>query len=637
MPKRALYLLQWSKPAQAYELSGDESSVLFEITSESPAWFAWLHSISSFAFRSRSGAHYTVRKEHVQRNGPYWYGYRSFHRRTVKRYVGRTTDVSLTRLEEVAEHFTDTIPSHIALSAPPSSPSPSAPLLVSRLHPPRLPLVLVERPHLFAKLDAWRSHKLTLLWAPAGFGKTTLVNSWQSKRKDRRNVSHIAWVSLEAKDNDPTHFWRSLMNACRAWQQEIGETALARLQQFSVLQPPLVSAPLELPLMLFLNDLANRVSDGILILDDYHEIVDPRVHETLAFFIEHLPAQLHVMILTRSEPPLPLVQWRVHGDIQEISRTDLRFSPEETAIFLQDATASALSEPTITQLDALLEGWVAGLRLLVLAGQMMPGGVEHHLALLNERQPLDSFRRQLLDYFVSEVLGAQPEPLQLFLLQTSELPRLTGPLCDMVTDRQNSTALLETTERAGLFLEALDEAEPWYRYSSLWASAMRVEARRRLGEEALCAVSRRASLWYEQHALAAEAIEAALRAHDVERVGLLIERFGASGQRYELQTLRGWLEQIPDAVLHAHPALCLYAAITLQFQGEQAPAPQTVKGRIEELLHRAEEGWRSLGKLTWVGVIFAFRAPRFTSWAVSSGGSGACHESTGFAPSRRLR
>lgn len=608
MSKRVCSLVQWSEPAHAYELVGSQSSVPSSITLESPTWFAWLESISSFAFRSRSGVYYTVRKEQIQRNGPYWYGYRSLHGRTVKRYVGRTAALSLARLEEVALRFTDTVPSHIALSSQPSSLSPSAPLLASRFQPPRLPLVLVERSCLFAKLNGWRSQKLTLLWAPAGFGKTTLVNSWQRRQKDHRNVSHVAWVSLDAKDNDPVRFWRSIISACQTWQQGIGETALARLQKVSVLQPPLASAPLELPLALFLNDLANRAGESIVILDDYHAIVEARVHQTLTFFIEHLPAHVHVMILTRSEPPLPLVQWRAQGDIQELSRADLRFSPEETAIFLQHTTTSALSEQTITQLDTLLEGWAAGLRLLVLAGQMTQDGVEHHLALLHDRQRPDSFRHQLLDYFVSEVFHAQPEALQLFLLQISELPRLTGSLCDKVTDRQNSAALLETLERAGLFLEALDGEEPWYRSSSLFAKAMRVEARGRLGEEVLRAILRRASRWYEQHSLAGEAIEAALRAQDVERAGMLIERFGASGLRYDLQMLRAWLEQLPDAVLDAHPALCFYAAIALQFQGEQAPPPQTVTGRINALLQRAEEGWRSRGKLPWTGVVFALRA-----------------------------
>lgn len=608
MSRRVHSLVQWSEPAHTYELLGSQDSVPGSITLESPAWFAWLESISSFAFRSRSGVYYTVRKEQVRRNGPYWYGYRSLHGRTVKRYVGRTAALSLTRLEEVAERFTAPVPSRIVLSSPPSSLSPSAPLLVSRFQPPRLPLVLVERSRLFARLDSWRSQKLTVLWAPAGFGKTTLVNSWQRQQKDRRNVSHVAWVSLEVNDNDPAHFWRSIISACQSWQPGMGETALARLQQVSLLQPPLASASLELPLTLFLNDLAKQADESIVILDDYQAIVDARVHQSLIFFIEHLPAHVHVMLLTRSEPSLPLVQWRVQGAIQELTRADLRFSLEETALFLQHTTASAFSEQTIARLDTLLEGWIAGLRLLVLAGQMTRHGVEAHLALLHDRQRPDSLRHHLLNYFVSEVLHAQPEALQLFLLQISELPRLTGPLCDEVTGRQNSAALLETLERAGLFLDVLDEAEPWYRSSSLFAEAIRVEARERLGEEMLRDLSRRASRWYEQHALAGEAIEAALCARDVERAGVLIERFGASGLRYDLLMLRGWLEQLPDAVLDAHPALCFYAALALQFQEEPAPPPPTVTGRIHALLQRAEEGWRSRGKLSWVGLVFAFRA-----------------------------
>lgn len=294
--------------------------------------------------------------------------------------------------------------------------------------------------------------------------------------------------------------------------------------------------------------------------------------------------------------------------MQEFSPADLRFSTLETATFLQHITGSAPSEQTIAHLETLLQGWPAGLRLLSLAGHMTPENVERYLTTLHGWQYLDSYRRQLLDYFVGEVLTTQPEPLQLFLLQTSELPLLTGPLCDAVTGRQQSAALLETLERAGLFLEALDETEPWYRYHSLWASAMRLEARRRLGEEALHTVAQQASHWYEQHARPGEAIEAAFCAQDTERAAQLIERFGASGQRYELHTLRGWLEQIPDAVVKAHPALCLYAALTLRFQDGQIPPSHKEKGRIEALLQKAENAWRYLGKQSWVGMIFAFRA-----------------------------
>ncbi|GHO65155.1 helix-turn-helix transcriptional regulator [Ktedonobacter sp. SOSP1-52] len=606
MPKRVIYLVHWSQEAQTYELSDGNSTLLYDLTAERPTWLAWLEDISSFAFRSRSGVHYTVRKERVQRNGPYWYGYRSCQGKTIKRYLGRMTDLSPAHLEDVAQRFTQAISSRVVDSTQPSSTPLSSPLLMSRFHPPRLPLALVERSHLFAKLDAWRSHQLTLVWAPAGFGKTTLVNSWLAERQAHRAIARTAWVSLEKNDNGPIHFWCSLIRACQTWHKEIGETALAHLR--STLQPPFASVPLRTILTTFLNDLATQEGPGILVLDEYHVITDSRLHEAMAFFLEHLPPQLHVVILTRSEPPFPLARWRAQGSMQEFAPADLRFSTLETATFLQHITGSAPSEQTIAHLETLLQGWPAGLRLLSLTGHMMPERVERYLTTLHGWQYLDSYRRQLLDYFVGEILTTQPEPLQRFLLQTSELPLLTGPLCDAVTGRQQSASLLETLERAGLFLEALDEAEAWYRYHSLWASAMRLEARRRLGEEALHTVAQQASHWYEQHARPGEAIEAALCSQDTERATQLIERFGASGQRYELHTLRGWLEQIPDAVVKAHPTLCLYAALTLQFQDGQIPPSHKEKEHIEALLQRAEDAWRQLGKLSWVGMIFAFRA-----------------------------
>ncbi|HEY4385296.1 MAG TPA: LuxR C-terminal-related transcriptional regulator, partial [Ktedonobacteraceae bacterium] len=547
----------------------------------------------------RSGTHYTARKETVQQRGAYWYAYCSLHGRTLKRYLGRTADLSIARLEEIAGRFAEK-------PTQPFSSSQPSPLLISRLHPPRLPQALVERPHLLAGLDAWRSHKLTLLWAPAGFGKTTLVTSWLTELQAHQTIANMAWVSLDTSDNDPIHFWRSIITACQTWREEIGETALAHL--LSALQPPFVSVPLETTLTFFLNDLTNQPGDGILVLDDYHVIAESRLHESITFFITHLPPHLHVIILTRNEPPFPLASWRAQSWIQEFSTTDLRFSTQETAAFLQRTTASMPPEKIITQLDALLQGWPAGLRLLVLTGQMTQDEIERYLSTLDERQHSDAFRRQLLTYFVSEVLSAQPEPLQRFLLQTSGLSRLTGHLCDAVTDEQNSSALLEALERAGLIQRFQDETEPWYRYHSLFAEAMQTEARRRLGEETLHAVSRRASLWYEQRAQAVEAIEAALRAHNVEHAGILIERFGANGQRYELRKLYKWLEQIPDAVLHAHPTLCLYAAITLQSREIPASPSQAVKIRIEDLLQRAEEGWQKRGHLPWVGLVFAFRA-----------------------------
>ncbi|QBD77731.1 hypothetical protein EPA93_17725 [Ktedonosporobacter rubrisoli] len=609
MPRRALNLLKWSQQSQSYELSSSKASAIHEIIPESQAWREWLDTISSFAFHSRCGMRYTVRKEAVQQNGSYWYGYRSWQGRTSKRYLGRTSDLTLARLEEIANNFTAEAASRAGQSL-----SSTEPLLISRLHPPRLPLGLIERTHLFARLAAWRTYKLTLLRAPAGFGKTTLANSWLAQQQKQQAISHLAWISLQASDNDQLHFWRTIISAYQSWQGEPGKTALTRLA--SAFRPPFAAVPLETILALFLNDLAKQAGNSILVLDDYHLITEPRLHEALSFFIEHLPLQVHVVILTRNEPNLPLTRWRAQGYLQELSSQDLRFSTIETATFLELTVAASLSAAQLAQLDALLQGWAAGLRLLILAGKMEQAGIERLLSGLEQQQPSNSFRQQLLDYFISEVLDAQPEALQRFLLQTSVLGRLTGSLCDTIMDGQNSSEVLETLELSGLFLEALDEAVraqtstilPWYRYHALFAEAMRAEAQRRFGEERLRTIARQASYWYEQHELADAAIEAALQAHDMERAALLIERFSSGAQQIELHILQSWLAQMPEATIDAHPTLCLYAAITLQFQAEPAHPSHSNRTRISALLQKAEEGWRSSGQLTEVGVVFAFRA-----------------------------
>lgn len=606
MPRQAPYRIQWSVQAQAYEILSRSLSDPLEIVPGSLAWTRWLDNTISFAFYSQSGGYCTARKEMIQRSGTYWYGYRSLHGRTVKRYLGRTADLSIARLEEIVASFTDELSSQSKQIPSPSPAQPSSLLLTSKFHPPRLPLGLVERPQLFSRLDTWHACKLTLLSAPAGFGKTTLMSAWVAESYSHPNFPQMAWVSLDARDNDPVHFWHSVIIACQIWQAETGKKALAQL--LSALQPPFQAFPLEAILTLFLNDLASRESESVLILDDYHAITEPRLHESMAFFLEHLPPHFHVVILTRNEPPLPLIHWRAQGFLREIHTTDLRFSTEETAAFLQQMTASSFSETTTLQINRLLEGWPAGLRLLTLAGQLRRDGVERHLSALSLQHSPDSFGRQLLDYFVSEVLNAQPGLLQLFLLQTSVLPRLTGSLCEVVTGRQNSATLLETIERAGLFLEALDEREAWYRYPPLFAEIMHMEASRRLGEETLCEVARRASFWYEQHGLLLEATQAALDAHDAERAGMLIEQAGAVGQRYELSILRRFLTRIPHEVLCAHPTLCLYSALTLQFLQGTSSSSATVQTQVEEWLQRAEEGWQSSGHLPWIGLIFAFRA-----------------------------
>lgn len=364
----------------------------------------------------------------------------------------------------------------------------------------------------------------------------------------------------------------------------------------------------------FLNELSQRAHSGMLVLEDYHTISSPQVHKTLAFFVEHLPATLHVLIMTRADPPLPLALLRVRNELCEVHAADLRFSHEETQSFLQQAVPSTLSEEAIRQLNAHLEGWAAGLRLLALALQERtnPRELERFLATFA------GSHRPLQEYFVGEVLSTQPEPLQDFLLRTSVLSRLTGSLCNTITGRDDSEQLLEALDRGNLFLEPLDESGQWYRYHALFAESMQQEARWRLGVEALRALSHTASLWYEQYDLLAEAVEASLQAQDMARSAELIEQIigtqhmGFVAQRVneiqEFHTLRRWLEQLPEALLRQHPALCLSYATVLLFIFASTRVTPITRIQLEELLQMAEQGFRTAGNTAGLGEVFAFHA-----------------------------
>ncbi|GCE08443.1 LuxR C-terminal-related transcriptional regulator [Dictyobacter aurantiacus] len=631
MPRYADAQFRWSEQAQTYVLSSGDRVSEQALTSD------WLELNNSFSFHSRRGMHYTVRKQKGLRGSNYWYAYRRLHGRLVKRYLGRTVDLTLARLEEIAHRLeSESEASNKAFHAPqtaallhstpdglpaekrlPSASAEAYPLLLSKLSQPRLPAFLLDRPRLFPLLDTGREGLFTLLSAPAGFGKTTLVSQWIAARRADTDFSPVAWVSLEVVDNDPLRFWRYLTTACRAFGVDLTQVhnAFAALTP----QPPFLPANLSQWLSILLNALAQAPAGGILVLEDYHVITEPVIHEALSFFLNHLPKTIHLLMITRSDPPFPLASLRAHNALVEIRTADLRFTQEETATLLHHALPFPLDATMIQRLHAQLEGWGAGLHLTKLALQRIPLPLEDAQTITLFSQNSASFQ----EYFVTEVLNLQAESVQQFLLQTSLLPRLTASLCDAITEQMQSQDMLTELAHANLFIEQLDskpllqctqfvEAHQWYRYHALFAEAMRHEARRRWSETYLQQISARASLWYERCDFLPEAIDAALAARDYPRTAMLLVRFleerTIPGEVQEPHTLLRWFKQLPEAHLEQNPVLCLYYATALLLQSSAWTPAASSLPMIEKLLSMAEHRCRAEQNFSQLGGIFAFRA-----------------------------
>jgi LuxR family maltose regulon positive regulatory protein len=389
-----------------------------------------------------------------------------------------------------------------------------------------------------------------------------------------------------------------VLGACAGYGHGIGAAAYDLLCE---------SARLDADAMLtmLLNDLAQLGRPAILALDDYQAITNPAVQQQLGMLVERLPASMHLVLCTRSRPALPLARMRARRELAELRAEDLRFRRAETQLFAQLALAEPLPAELVAYLDERTEGWVAGLQILALALERRgrPGDMAHNSAALGHGQ------RHIMAYLVGEVLDAQPEALQDFLLQTSALRCLTGPLCDAVTGRDDGAAMLEQLERANIFVAPLDEIGHWFRYHALFAEAMRHTARQRLGEGALAAGAYRASQWYAQHGMLPEAIDAALAAGMHERAAALIGQ--AIGTRHyrapvEYHTQQRWLAALPDATLIEHPALCLRLAMITLFSG----AGRTPQGR-ERMLHLlalAERAWSGEPRPGRLGTVRAAQA-----------------------------
>ena len=437
----------------------------------------------------------------------------------------------------------------------------AGPLLETKLHVPRWRRSLVARPRLSERLSRGAESALTLVSAPAGFGKTTLLAEWLAvAAADRRSV---AWLSLDQRDNDPALFWTYLVAALNTGAPGGGAGAL------SLLQPP--QPPNEAGLVALLNDLDAISNDVVLVLDDYHVIDARDVQDGMAFLLEHLPPQVHLVIASRTDPPLPLARLRGRGELAEIRAADLRFTPGEAAEYLNEVMGLALTAADVAALEGRTEGWIAALQLAALSMQ----GREDTAAFIDGFAGDD---RYIVDFLAEEVLQRQPDHVQHFLLQTSILDRLSGPLCDAVTGQDGGKAKLTALERGNLFLVPLDDRRRWYRYHQLFADVLQA---RLLDEQPddVPDLHRRASAWYEQNDEPSEAIRHALAAQDFERAADLIElAIPAMRRSRQEAAVLGWLELLPDEVVRVRPVLSVGFAGALLAGGEY----EAVEARLRD-------------------------------------------------------
>ena len=458
----------------------------------------------------------------------------------------------------------------------PASAAPAA-LLETKFYIPRSRRDLVPRPRLSERLDRGSASTLMLVSAPAGFGKTTLLTEWLAAGPgaptDQRRA---AWLSLDRGDNDLASFWTYVIAALRTAAPGVGGNALALLQASR-------PQPIETVLTTLLNDLSAAAGDIVLVLDDYHVIDAREVQDAMAFLLDHLPPRLHVVIASRADPALPLARLRARGKLAEIRAAELRFTPDEAAAYLNEMMDLQLTAQDVAALEGRTEGWIAALQLAALSIQ----GRDDVAGFIAGFAGDD---RYVVDYLVEEVLQQQPPRVQAFLLQTSVLGRLSGPLCDAVTGQGGGKAMLEALDRGNLFLVPLDDRRQWYRYHHLFADMLQA---RLLDEQPgeVSGLHRRASAWYQQNGEQSVAIGHALAARDFGQAADLIER-ALPAMRITRQeaTVHSWLKVLPDEVVRVRPMLSFAMAGALLETGE-----------LEGVEVRLRDAERWLGQATAAG------------------------------------
>lgn len=548
-----------------------ETAVSLQIPLDSPQWNDWLFSHTQFKYKGAAG-HFSARRE-TRHGSDYWYAYRRRNGKLHKVYLGKSEEITPDQLEQAAANLAGkTVLNQLTLfTEPPNSPTHkswingSLPAL-TKIRPPILPLNLITRPRLIQKISA----QVTFICAPGGFGKSTLLNDWQQERSD----IPVAWAALDADDNHLLRFWSTVIMALQAVVPGLGKDLLPYLQISSSMTPAMTPAEIVARLT---NEIINTIQESTcigLVLDDYHHIQHPDIHNSIQAWLEHLPPALQLIIAGRTRPPIALGHLRARGLVTELEMDDLRFTLEEGIDFLQQHIADQpLAYGDMETLVKRTGGWVAGLMLAVLA--------------LNKQQDrrhfLDTFNGAhifLREYFLESVLHQQPTAIQNFLLKTSILKQLTGGLCDAVTGQSGGAQMLDRLWQENLFMVRTEE-QTWYHYHDLFAEMLSGQLQMQFPDQ-IPDLHRRAAAWYRRQNASADAVRHLLAIEDWEEAAFLIEdvilrELAESGEDSRL--LR-WLQQLPESVFQHHKTL-LFVYLRL---AKLALHP----AEVERFLHRLE-------------------------------------------------
>ena len=603
MPRATTCKLTWSDSKRVYELHTCASDVSPAVQVESFAWFAWLEQASSFAFSGQAGS-YTARRESRRVGDSYWYAYARVAGKLAKRYLGRDSALTTARLEHVARllhgspHITDAATVQVVgalhrngnaseMAIATVQKQAFVPLLSTKMHMPQMRTTLVPRPQLLAELQRSMERKLTLIVAPAGFGKTTIVSAWL-----QATPMVTAWLSLESGDDELLRFWSYIFSALRADYPVICETLLEQLQT-SLFHK---TSSIEHVLTSFINVLVAQPQEMVLVLDDYHTITSSAIHTSLTFLLEHLPTSMHLVLITRSDPPLPLARLQARAQLLEVRTADLRFTLDEARFFLNTVLEIHLSTEEVALLAEYTEGWPAALQFAGLSLRKRSPGTSVASALGGNQ-------RYLVAYLAAEVFQHQPTHVQAFLLSTAVLARLNEDLCATVTGRSDSQEILAFLEEANLFVVALDTSRSWYRYHQLFSDFLLARLRE-LYPEQLAELHGRAATWYEAHGYLSEALHHLHEIGNSERLVDFIETWSeVLIKRGEFSLLNQWIEHLPAALLHTRPQLCLASAKTLTFLGRLEAAEERLRG-----LEKSVEALEAMPPAELDGEILATRA-----------------------------